>query len=288
MSKRAVILGLLGLAALVAAGLYGVGWQLSRPVPARVGPPPPELEAEPIALQSDSGSLIQAWFSRADRRRGAVLLLPGVRANRLAMVRRAQFLRGAGYSTLLIDFQATGESPGDLITFGWRERFDVLAAVRALRERLPGEPVGIIGTSLGGAATLLATPPLEVQAVVLEAVYPSIDVAVKNRLEIRLGRFGRLLSPLLTVQLQLRLGADASQLRPADHIGQLRCPVLVVGGMTDLHTTETDTRALYDRAVDPKELWLIPNVAHVDYLDAAGDVYRERVLAFLAAAFDGR
>lgn len=164
----------------------------------------------------------------------------------------------------------------------------MLAAVRVLRERLLGEPIGIIGRSLGGAATLLATPPLEVQAVVLEAVYPSIDVAVKNRLEIRLGRFGRLLSPLLTVQLQLRLGADASQLRPADHIGQLRCPVLVVGGMTDLHTTEADTRALYERAVDPKELWLIPNVAHVDYLDAAGDVYRERVLAFLGAAFNGR
>jgi alpha/beta superfamily hydrolase len=45
------------------------------------------------------------------------------------MVRRAKFLYAAGYSTLLIDFQGTGESDGSAITFGWRERFDVLAAV---------------------------------------------------------------------------------------------------------------------------------------------------------------
>jgi hypothetical protein len=60
--------------------------------------------------------------------------------------------------------------------------------------------------------------------------------------------------------------------------------VLVVGGMADLHTTEAETRALYDAAVEPKQLWLIPRTAHVDYLDAVGDAYRERVLGFLAAA----
>ena len=54
------------------------------------------------------------------------------------MVDRALFLRDAGYSVLLIDFQATGESPGDVITFGWRERLDVLAAVDFLRRALPG------------------------------------------------------------------------------------------------------------------------------------------------------
>jgi len=287
MGRRSVILGFLGLATLGVAGLYGIGWQLSRPVPVRVGPPPRELEAEPIGFRSDSGSIIRGWFSRTDGRRGAVLLLPGVRANRLAMVRRAYFLRAAGYSTLLIDFQATGESPGDQITFGWRERLDVLAAVRVLHERLPGEPVGIIGTSLGGAATLLATPPLEVRAVVLEAVYPSIEAAVKNRLEMRVGRLGAVLAPLLLLQLQPRLGVGPSQLRPVDHVGHLRCPVLVVGGMADRHTTEADTRALYEAAGEPRQLWLIPGVAHVDYLDAMGDVYRERVLAFLASAFSG-
>jgi len=111
------------------------------------------------------------------------------------MLGRARFLTRAGYSTLLIDFQATGESPGEAITFGWRERFDVLASVRYLNARLPGEPVGIVAVSLGGAATLLATPLLEIRAAVLEAVYPSIERAVANRLRMRLGALGPAVSP---------------------------------------------------------------------------------------------
>jgi fermentation-respiration switch protein FrsA (DUF1100 family) len=196
------------------------------------------------------------------------------------MIDRAQVLHDAGYSTLLIDFQATGESPGDAITFGWRERLDVIAAVQTLRRMLPGEPIGIIGRSLGGAATLLAAPALNVQAVILEAVYPSIDVAVENRLRMRLGPLGAVLAPLLLVQLRPRLGVWSSDLKPADRIALLRCPVLIIGGTVDQHTTVADTQRLYAAALQPKDLWLIPNAAHVDYLRASGEEYRRRVLAF--------
>ena len=130
MSKRRLTIAASAVRLAVAAGVYALGSTLSRPVPARIGPPPASLRAEAVALTSQSGSVIRGWFSHVPTGRGSVLLLPAVRSNRLSMVRRAQFLREAGYSTLLIDFQATGESPGDAITFGWRERFDVLAAVQ--------------------------------------------------------------------------------------------------------------------------------------------------------------
>jgi fermentation-respiration switch protein FrsA (DUF1100 family) len=200
------------------------------------------------------------------------------------MVDRALALHRAGYSTLVIDFQATGESPGEAITFGWRERLDVIAAVQTLRQMLPTEPIGIIGTSVGGAATLLAAPGLDVQAVILEAVYPSVDVAVENRLRMRFGSVGAMLSPLLLVQLRPRLGVWPSDLRPVDHIALLQCPILIIGGDVDQHTTTEDTRRLYAAAREPKELWLIPGAAHVDYFHASRD-YQRRVLAFLDQAF---
>ena len=269
-TRRSIGIVIVGVFVSGVAVLYGVGWQLSRPVPASVGPAPPELQAESVEFPSESGSLIHGWLSRGATHGGAVLLLPGVRTNRRSMVGRAQVLHAAGYSTLLIDFQATGESPGDIITFGWRERLDVLAAVQTLRQTLPGEPIGIIGTSLGGAATLLAAPALDVQAVVLEAVYPSIDVAVENRLRMRLGPLGSALAPLLLLQLRPRLGISSSDLKPVDRIALLRCPILIIGGTDDQHTTVADTERLYAAARQPKELWLIPNTAHVDYLRAGG------------------
>jgi uncharacterized protein len=285
-TKRLFWVAFLGLVSAGLVRMYEIGSTLSRSVPATIGPPPIELEAETVTFPSGSGSVIHGWLSLSQRRRGAVLLLPGARANRLAMVGRARFLRDSGYSVLLIDFQATGESPGDAITFGWRERFDVLAAVHFLNRRLPDEPIGIIGTSLGGAAALLATPPLEVQALIIEAVYPSIERAVVNRLRMRIGRFGSLAAPLLFMQLRLRLGVTAAELKPVDHISSLRCPVLVIGGTDDQHTTATDTQLLFAAAAQPKELWLIVGAAHVDYFETAGEAYRERVLGFLISALD--
>jgi pimeloyl-ACP methyl ester carboxylesterase len=134
------------------------------------------------------------------------------------MVERARFLRRAGYSVLLIDFPATGETTGDHITFGWKESRDVLAAIDFVHQTDPTAPVAIIGSSLGGVAALLATPPLKIDALVLEEVYPTIEIATRNRMENYLGVFGRMLTPLLLNQLQWRLGVSASQLRPVDHI----------------------------------------------------------------------
>lgn len=111
------------------------------------------------------------------RARGSILLLPGVRANRLSMIERARFLRAVRFSVLLIDFQATGETSGDHITFGWLESRDARAAVAFLREAVPGGKIGAIGSSLGGAAALLATPPLDVDALVLEQFRPVDRVA---------------------------------------------------------------------------------------------------------------
>ena len=260
---------------LTAVGLYAVGWALSRPVQAIIGAAPSSLDAEAVAFPSQSGSTIHGWLSRAPGRRGAILLLPGVRANRLSMVGRAEFLLRAGYSTLLIDFQGTGESEGEAITFGWRERFDVLAAIKYLKAGSPTQRVGVIGVSLGGAATLLATPPLE------------LDAAAVNRLSMRVGPLASLNAPLLVLQMRSRIGVGASELRPVDHIAQLHCAVLIVAGTLDRHTTVEDTQLLFDAASQPKELWLISGAAHVDYLEFAGEDYRRRILAFLARTLGG-
>jgi fermentation-respiration switch protein FrsA (DUF1100 family) len=285
MSTRPILLALGTLLAAAAVALYNLGGQLFRATPARVGPPPASLNAEAVAFASQSGTTVHGWLRRVPNARGSVLLLPGIRSNRLSMIRRSAFLNKSGYSTLLIDFQASGESGGTTITFGWLERFDVLASIAYLRDRVPGR-IAVIGVSLGGAATLLAVPPLRVDGAILEAVYPSIDRAVINRLRIRTGPAASLLAPLLLLQLRPRLGVDTAVLRPIDHIGQLQCPVLIIGGELDRHTTVMDTQQLFQTAREPKQLWIILAAAHVDYLEFAGDMYRSRVRDFLEAVFE--
>jgi len=278
--RLAAIVG--ALVVLTLAFAISVGWLLAHPVQTRIENPPGDLNAEPVTFASDSGAIVHGWWCPVPNANGAVLLLPGIRANRLSMVERARFLRHAGYSVLLIDFQATGESTGDHITFGWKESRDVIAGISFVRQTDPTVPVAIIGSSLGGVAALLATPPLKIDALVLGEVYPTIEIATRNRMENYLGILGRTLTPLLLNQLQWRLGVSASQLRPIDHIGSVECPVLIISGENDRNTRATDTHMLAERARNPKEVWFVPNAGHVDLHRAARQEYETRVLAFLA------
>lgn len=259
-----------------------VGWALAAPAQTDIGQAPSDLVAQLVEFQSESGALVKGWWSPAENSKGTALLLPGIRANRLSMVDRARFLWRAGYSVLLIDFQGTGETKGDHITFGWKERYDVLAAVDFIRQRNSADRIAIIGSSLGGAAALLAIPPLKIDALVLEEVYPTIETATRNRLENYLGPLGRCTAPLLLNQLHARLGISPSDLRPVDHIKDANCPVYIICGEKDRNTRSTDTQMLFDEARSPKQLWSVPNAGHVDLHRAARQEYETRVLTFLA------
>jgi hypothetical protein len=95
MTWRVMTIGFAVAIVTAAAGLYAPGWSLLRPVAAAICPAPASLNADTVAFDSQSGSTIHGWFSPVAGSRGSVVLLPGVRANRLSMVGRAEFLRRA-------------------------------------------------------------------------------------------------------------------------------------------------------------------------------------------------
>jgi fermentation-respiration switch protein FrsA (DUF1100 family) len=281
---------LLALAFVAAVGLFAgglaVGHLLSRPAPAAVGVAPADLNAEIVAFPSGSGATIRGWFIAGRPGSGAVVLMHGVRGNRSPMAPRARMLRDAGYSVLLFDFQAHGESAGSRITFGHLEGRDAVAAIDFVRRRMPGEKIGAIGVSLGGAAALLAPDALTVDALVLEGVYPEIDAATANRINDNLGPWiGPLLSQPLAWVLALvtapLLGVAPADLRPIDHMAKVRAPLLMLTGARDTYTTVAETSAMFARAPEPKSLWIIEGAGHVDLQSHAPEPYG-RVLGFLS------
>jgi fermentation-respiration switch protein FrsA (DUF1100 family) len=198
------------------------------------------------------------------------------------MLERARFLSRAGYAVVLFDFQAHGESAGNHITFGYLESKDAQAAVNFLRANSPGERIGVIGVSMGGAAALLASPPLEIDAIVLEMVYPTIDQAISDRLAARFGRWARPLTPLLTWQLKPRLGFRADELRPIDKVAHLSAPKLFIAGSADRYTTLAESRQMFEAASEPKALWVVSGAGHEDLYRLVGEEYEQRVLDFFS------
>jgi fermentation-respiration switch protein FrsA (DUF1100 family) len=145
----------------------------------------------------------------------------------------------------------------------------------------PDAPVAVIGRSLGGAAAILNAQGLGADAVIAEAVYPTIERALLNRLSLYVGDFAKLFGPVLLIQLNARLGIGPEELRPIDHIASLEAPVFVMSGSDDKRTLERETRDLFIAARYPKYSWLIKGATHEDLHRYAGADYEDRVLAFL-------
>jgi pimeloyl-ACP methyl ester carboxylesterase len=197
------------------------------------------------------------------------------------MLSRARFLNKQGYSVLLIDLQAHGESPGKRITFGARESESIEAAVAFLRETFPLEQVGAIGVSLGAAAIVLAKHALKLDAVVLESLHPTIEEAIENRLKLHFGEYGSLLLPLILFQFSFYLDIPTEELSPIAKINNLNTPLLLISGTDDAHTTLPETERLFATARGPKEIWIIPGAGHFNMHSYAGRIYENRISAFL-------
>lgn len=278
---RHALVSCFALAIVLLGGAWWEGGRLMAPAPALV-PAPPDLPIEQITIRSTSGSELAAWFIPGTPGAGAVLLLHPLRANRAAMIGRARLLSAEGYSLLLVDLQAHGQSTGSALTFGWLESQDARSAIAYLRHRLPAEKLAGLGISLGGASLLLGTQPCGLDAVVAEAVYTSFEEALDNRLRMRLGPLAPLAAPLLSFQLRPRLGISPSALHPIDGAPNIGCPLLLVAGALDQHVTLAQSERLFGAARDPKELWIVASATHEDFLARGESAYKARVGAFLA------
>ncbi len=263
-------------------GLWAIGWLLTKPAQKQIGAAPSALGAENISFPSESGAEIKGWFARGEPQKGVIILMHGVRGNRQEMLGRAELFHKAGYSVLLFDFQAHGESIGKQITLGWLESRDAQAAVKFVKEKCPGEKIGVVGVSLGGVAAVLADPRLAVDAYVLELVYSNVEDAISNRIKIVLGPMGGIFTPFLSWQIKPRLGISTDQLRPEHVVHDIPQPKLFLAGAQDKHSTIEQSRRLFQAAAEPKELVVFEGANHQDlYWGINTDLYKRSVLQFL-------
>lgn len=269
------------------SAVWLIGSALSASVNVPVGPPPAALDATTVTFSSKSGATISAWYGAPRTDAPIVILSHGIRGSKAQVADRARFLRDAGYGILLYDAQGHGESIADRITFGFLEAHDAQAAVEFARSKAPRSKVGFIGPSLAGASALLGPKPLEVDALVLEAVYPTLQDAVQNRIALRLGDLASApITHILMWQVEGRLGFDPHSLNPIERIGEARAPILLIAGSEDRHTTLEESRALFDAASKRSEFWVLDGAGHESFHRFAGAEYERRILDFLKRHLD--
>lgn len=285
--KKVIVILLLLTPLLILGISWFAGSSLTAPVPASIGNCPSDLICENVGFPSESGSTIKGWFVKGQENKGVIVIMHGLRSNRLQLIERIKFLRNGGFSVLTFDFQGSGESEGKSLTFGHLESRDATAALKFIKQKLPDEKIGVMGISMGGAAFLLQKEPAKADALILEMVYPTIQKAIENRLNLWIFSGADNLSVLLTQQFPLRLGVSVDELRPLDKIKGVNCPTFLIVGENDRHTTLAESRQLFESANQPKDLWVVSQAEHTDLHKFAPQEYETKVLEFFETNLQG-
>ena len=139
------------------------------------------------------------------------------------------------HNTLLIDQRSAGGSSANVITFGIRERFDIIDWVNYAVDRFGDIPIFLIGISMGGASVLMASGeelPDAVRGIIADCAYSAPADIIKSVIAMMH------LPPrpaYLLVRASARLfgGFSLSECTALDAITRARVPILLLHGECD-------------------------------------------------------
>jgi fermentation-respiration switch protein FrsA (DUF1100 family) len=245
------------------------------------------LPYETVAFPSRDGLTMRGWFVPGGA--ATVVLTHGHASNKSDMLDNAAFLhQQGGYSVLLFDFRASGESDGDRATLGYEEWRDVAGALDYLDQR-PGVDrgrIGALGVSMGAATLLmLGDEAKRLRGVVADSAFSDGESLVG-----RLDRWFNLprwpFSLTVPWAVQYYSGLAPRDVAPVQRVASLApIPLLIIHGELDHGIPAEDAAAIYAAAGEPKALWVAPGAGHGMAFSTAPDEYVQRVLAFFRQAF---
>lgn len=218
-----------------------------------------------------------------------IIVSPGYRRTLTDVLGVCKHLWQAGHSVLALEYWGHGKVVGVPVTLGYREVNDFLGAVEYAKKRAPQTRLGALGYSMGGAISIMgAARAHDVEAVVADSAFATHWGVVETALR-RTLRFIphiptwvlRLLYHLADRILGWRAGYHFHQVSPLREISHLAPrPVLLIHGLEDTIVPSEDARSLYQAAMKPKALWLIPGTEHTQGYFTDSQAYVERITVF--------
>jgi alpha-beta hydrolase superfamily lysophospholipase len=240
---------------------------------------------ENVTLTSQDGVSIEAWYTPNEGDR-AVILLAGIGAERRQTVRHGEYYVQLGYTVLMPDLRASGNSGGDVVSMGWFERYDLEACRKFLVEK-GYKHIGADGISLGAATICYSLQDNPDWAfIVLESAYHCIDSALEHRLDLfHVPHFAALPVQWFTERI---VGVSPEMLRPIDYMPLCTAPALIMAGDSEAELPLYETEALFEKCGAPlKRLHVFKGGRHQNFLKFFPDEYKETLKVFLTEVESG-
>ena len=243
---------------------------------------------ETVAIRSHDDYVLRArWYPAADAKR-TVILAHGWHSHwSVDFSASTPFLHDNGCNLLIIDQRCHGESGGDLISYGIRERYDILSWLDWLEENHSGYPVYLCGISMGAATVLMAAGlPIagRVRGILADCGYSTPQEIVSLTLKKNVGGLAGPTVAAVNLNCKLREGFTLKDYSPIEAMAaNTEIPCLFVHGDADDFVPWRMSLENYYACRAPKELLVVHGAGHGLSFLVDPDRYKAKVLEFFSA-----
>jgi len=244
-----------------------------------------------ISIRTEDNLLLKAWLIEPSLTNGnAVLLLHGLSDNRIGMLGYAELLLAHGYTVLMPDSRAHGQSEGTMATYGLIERRDIRDWARWLQTNWHPACIFGFGESMGAAQLLQSLGGIPIFcAVVAESPFSDLREVGYDRV----GQFfhtgpwlGRtLLRPVIEISFlytRWKYGLNLQHVSPEEVVSETKVPVFLIHGQIDGNIPVRHSR-LIKTFVPAVVVWEVPGADHCGAVNIAPEQFDNRLLEWFTS-----
>ncbi len=243
------------------------------------------LKFEELKIYSRDRLALASWFIPAESDR-AILLVHGLASCRSCefdgrFVEFASQLHDLGLNILMIDLRAHGQSEGSHVTFGIKEKWDVLGAIDWL-EQQGFKKIGVLGVSLGAASTVEAAVDPQggdrIAAIVLDSCFSSVPELLGKNFPEETG-YPNWLLPGGILMTRLLFDANLNLISPSSQLPRFRAPLMLIYGEQDRYLPLAQINEMISARRDA-DTWLVADAGHARIYNGHSREYVSRVGRF--------
>jgi fermentation-respiration switch protein FrsA (DUF1100 family) len=232
-------------------------------------------------FQTEDGLELYGWFLPAKGSAlGTILHLHGNAENISTHFAGVAWMPARGFNVFVFDYRGYGASEGNPSLEGAQK--DIDAAMRTLLARgdIDKNRIVIYGQSLGGALAVynVAHSPFRdhIRALVIESAFSGYVEITREKFADHWFSWPFQWIPSLTVD---------DRFSPLPVIGKISpIPLLILHGDRDAVVPVHHGPRLYEAALEPKQLWIIPGAGHIQAMRETAQ--RDRLVEYLREALD--
>lgn len=245
-----------------------------------------EQPHEDVFCVSEDGLQLHATYFPYGDQKKIVICFHGYTSQGMSdYVGLSDYYRRQGFSMLLVDERAHGDSEGEYIGFGCLDRIDALMWIDWVLQQC-GEETQILlhGTSMGGATVLMSSGlalPEQVKGIISDCGFTSAKEVFTHVLHSMYHLPAFPMIQIASLVNKKKAGYGLDECNAAKEVQKAEVPILLIHGDADTFVPCSMCEKIYENCASDKKMLIVKGAAHAESYYKDMDAYENALDDFI-------